>query len=410
MTRRLLAAFSLVLLVAPVARASVEEFSTYQLAFMEEDDENFLDHWLTRVPDRWTHEFEAAPSAFRTSQGCYTSGEWYMRHDLKARAPLGAKSWLDIGYLQVNDNMASWDWLRLDFRWPTRAAGTFGFRFMPTPDKSRQDFAALWDWGVPGDALQVGAAFTLEDAFNSLWEFRQDRVGNHNEPYRAHPLEPALRVASEGRHHRVELTGKWLTPSRKAIRDPDPAKEGSYSLLGTKAALLAQGMFSRWGVEARFETEQVRSSEISVLLPGDGYQFRRRWRAEGALRRDLGRTWSAEARGAYQDRAQDWRPPLGPATFGAIDRGLAFEFAGEPAKDWHLRLGVMHDRIGIEERGQVPDFSWGTRKESRAYVGLEARFGRVRVQGIEGIELDNPETYDVTFHHDKGFLQLQTVF
>lgn len=409
MTRRLLAAVSLVLLLAPAARASVEEFSSYQLARMEEDDENFLDHWLTRVPDHWHREFAASPNAFRTSQGCYTSGEWYMRHDLKARAALGARSWLDIGYLQVNDNMASWEWLRLDFRWASRGAGTFGFRFVPTPDKSRQDFAALWDWGAPGDPLQIGAAFTLEDAFNSLWEFRQDRVGNHNEPYRAHPLEPALRIASEGVHHRVEFNGKWLTPSRKAIRDPDPTKDGSYSLLGTKADLLAQTTFSCWSAEGRFETEQVRSAESSVLLPGDGYQFRRRWRGEVALRRELGRSWSAEARGAYQDRAQDWRPPIGPATFRALDRGLSLEMAGEPVRDWRLRVGVMHDRVGIAETGSVPDWTWGTRKESRAYVGLEARFGRVRVQGIEGIELDH-EAYDVTFHHDKGFLQLQTVF
>lgn len=406
MTRRLLAALFLLVPLAPVARASVEEFSTYQLAAMESDDENFLDHWLARVPDGWHREFDAATGAFRTSQGCYTSGEWYMRHDLKARAPIGATSWLDIGYLQVNDNMASWQWLQLDFRWRTRRAGTFGFRFQPTPDKSQQDFAALWDWGVPGDLLQVGATFTLEDAFNSLWEFRQDRVGNHSEPYRAHPLEPALRIASEGARHRVELTGKWLTPSRKEIRDPDPSKYGSSSLLGSKAALLAQYSFSRWGAEGRFETEQVRSSETTVLLPGDGYQFRRRWRGEAALRRELAGTWSAEARGAYQDRTQNWRPPPGPATFRALDRGLAFEVAGEPAKEWRLRVGVMHDRVGV---GHLPVQGWGARKESRAYVGLEARFGRVRVQGIEGIELDH-ESYEVTFHHDKGFLQLQTVF
>ncbi len=409
MTRRLLAAVVLVLLIAPAARASVEEFSTYQLSAMEEDDENFLDRWLTRPPDRWTHEFESAPNAFRTSQGCYTSGEWYMRHDLKARAALGKKSWLDIGYLQVNDNMASWEWLRLDFRWPTDRAGTFGFRFQPSADKSQQDFAALWDWGASGSPFQLGATFTLEDAFNSLWEFRQDRVGNHTEPYRAHPVEPGLRLASEGKRHRVELSGKWLTPSRKAIRDPDPAKDGSYSLLGSKAELLAEYSFSRWGVEGRFETEQVRSSQISVLLPGDGYQFRRRWWGEAAVRRDLGNTWSAEARGAYQDRAQDWRPPLGPATFRALDRGLAFEVAGEPVKEWRLRVGLMHDRVGIAQDGVAALGGWGTRKESRAYVGLEARFGRVRVQGIEGIELDH-EQYDVTFHHDKGFLQLQTVF
>lgn len=409
MTRRLLAAFALLLLLAPVARASVEEFASYDLVGMEEDDENFLDRWLTRVPERWRREFAAAPNAFRTSQGCYTSGEWFMRHDLKARAAMGKRSHLDIGWLQVSDDLASWEWLRLDFRWRTDRAGTFGFRFQPSSDKSQQDFAALWDWGVPGDPLQVEAAFTVEDAFNSLWEFRQDRVGDHNEPYRAHPVEPSLRLASDGKRHHVELGAKWLTPLRKEIRDPDPTKNGSYSLLGAKGDLLAWYSFARWEVEARFETEQVRSSEFSVLLPGDGRNYRRRWLAEGAVRHRFAGTWVAEARGAYQDRTQDWRPPLALATMRALDRGVALEVAGEPLAGWRARFGVMHDRVGFAQNGLLPGFSWGTRTESRAYVGLEARFGRVRVQGIEGIEFDR-EPYDVSFHHDKGFLQLQTVF
>lgn len=409
MTRRLLAALSLVLLLAAPARATVEEFSTYDLLAMEGDDENFLDRWLTRVPNAWQHEFAASPNAFRTSEGCYTSGQWYMRHDLKARATMGKRSYLDIGWLQVTDDLAAWQELRLDFRWRTDRTGTFGFRFQPSGDKSQQDFAALWDWGESGDLLQVGAVFTVEDAFNSLWEFRQARVGARNEPYRAHPLEPALRIASEGKRHRVELSGKWLTPLRKDIEDPDPSRNGSYSLLGSKAALFAQYLFPRWETEARFETEQVRSSQVSVLLPGDGRNFRRRWLGEAALRRRFGRTLVAEARGAYQDRLQDWRPPVALATMRALDRGVAVEVAGEPVAGWRMRVGLMRDRVGIERRGDLPGFTWGTRTESRAYVGLEARFGRVRVQGIEGIEL-NREPYEVSFHHDKGFLQLQTVF
>lgn len=406
---RFLAALSLLLVLAAPVRASVEEFATYDLIAMERDDENFLDRWLTRVPERWRHEFAAAPNAFRTSQGCYTSGEWFMRHDLKARAALGKRTDLVIGYLQVNDDLASWEWLRLDFRWRTDRAGSFGFRFQPAADKSQQDFAALWDWGVPGDPLQVSAAFTLEDAFNSLWEFRQDRVGDHSEPYRAHPVEPALWIASDGKRHHLELGAKWLTPLRKEIRDPDPTQDGSYSLLGVKGDLLAQYSFTRWEMEARFETEQVRSSESSVLLPGDGRNYRRRWMGEAAARYRFGGTWVAEARGAYQDRVQDWQLPLVLANMRALDRGIALEVAGEPREGWRTRFGLMHDRVGVENRGSLPGSTWGARTESRAYVGLEARFGRVRVQGIEGIELDH-EAYDVSFHHDKGFLQLQTVF
>ena len=63
----------------------------------------------------------------------------------------------------------------------------------------------------------------------------------------------------------------------------------------------------------------------------------------------------------------------------------------------------------LPQSGVGVPFSWGTRNESRAYVGVSARFGRVRLDGVEGIELD-PEGYEVWFVHDKAFLQFQTTF
>jgi hypothetical protein len=53
--------------------------------------------------------------------------------------------------------------------------------------------------------------------------------------------------------------------------------------------------------------------------------------------------------------------------------------------------------------------SYGSRTESRAYVGLSARFGQVSVYAVEGLELD-PEPYEVWLIHDKAFLHLQTAF
>jgi hypothetical protein len=75
----------------------------------------------------------------------------------------------------------------------------------------------------------------------------------------------------------------------------------------------------------------------------------------------------------------------------------------------HARVGAMHDRVTISQIGPYHPTSYGTRVESRAYVGLSARIGRVWVSGVEGIELD-PEPYDVWFVHDKGFLHLQATF
>ncbi len=410
MKGRLAAALSLLVLLAPVARASVEEFSTFDLAPLEQDDENFLDHWLTRVPLRWDDEYRAATGAFRTSQGCYTSGEWFMKNDFKVRAALGRKTYLDLVYTRMDDDVATWEWMRFDFRFATDHTGTFGFRFQPSHDKSQHDFALLWDGGVPNGPLEVNATFTLEDAFNSLWEFRQARVGESYSPYRAHPVEPALRIASHGAHHRFELNGKWLTPLRQDhLQDPDTTLNGTHTLWGSKGSMLASVDVGRWTLEGRFEDEQVRSSHTRPSLAGDDRRLQRRWQAEAALQRSLGGTWRSELRWAYQDRMEDWRPPPTLANMRALDRGLAFEISGQPREDWHLRVGYLHDRILIAEHGTVPAFTWGTRKESRAYIGLEALFGRVRVQGIEGIELDQ-EPYDVTWHHDKGFLQLQTTF
>jgi hypothetical protein len=191
--------------------------------------------------------------------------------------------------------------------------------------------------------------------------------------------------------------------------DPDTTQNGTYSLWGAKGAMLSEFYFGRWTTEARFETEQTQSSASTATVPGTGRKFCRRWLVEGAARRAIGAKWTAEARGAYQDRTQDWRPPPSIANMRALDRGFALEFAGEVRENWRLRVGALHDRVGLAEQGEMPAFTWGTRSESRAYVGLEARFGRIRVQGVEGIELDE-EPYDVSFHHDKGFLQLQAVF
>ena len=53
--------------------------------------------------------------------------------------------------------------------------------------------------------------------------------------------------------------------------------------------------------------------------------------------------------------------------------------------------------------------TYGTRNESRLYLGLTMRFARVVVHAVEALELD-PEPYEVWGWHDKGFLSLQTHF
>ncbi|MBI5171127.1 MAG: hypothetical protein HZA61_16695 [Candidatus Eisenbacteria bacterium] len=392
----------------PRARASIEEFASFDLSRMEEDDESALDHYLARQPAAWRDEWEGTTNAFRTSQGCLTAGLWNTEYETKLRSPLGEHSHLDLELLQVMTDYAQYDWLSLDFHFRT-PAGLMGVRFRPNYDKSQQDFALLWNHGDGTSPLQIEAALTVEDMFNTLWEFRQARVNDHNEPYRRHPFEPSARVVSRGKKHRLEVSGAWLTPSRKAIDDPNDDLDGSFTLWGSRFLVLDEHQFSGWTIESRLDGERALSMRTVRSAPGNARVFRRLWNGELALRHALGPATQGELRWIYKDRAQSWAPPAGDGRLRARDRVLAGEVSHRFSGRWLVRSGLMYDRVSIAVHGGYPGFTWGSRKESRAYVGLRAKFGRVSVQGIECIELDH-EPYEVSFHHDKGFLQLQTTF
>ena len=410
MNRRILArALLAVALLARPARASVEEFSSFDVFGMEADDESIIDRFLARPPEEWRIDWQDASSALRADQGCLTSGTWYQSNEFKARAPLGRRSWLDVGYLQRTDLEASWEWFQFDFHHATDHLGVLGWRVRPAYEKSQQDFAILWGGGDATKPLEGHATFTLEDAFNNFWEFKQAKVGDHNEPYVQHPFEPALAGVWRGRHHRFEVSGAWLTPSRKNILDADPARSGTLSLWGTKLAARAEGTLGAQNVVAAFENTQARSEQAFRLRPGDGAVFRRHWTAELALRRRLARRLHVEARYLYEDRDQGWSPPAGDGWFRALDRVGALELGWRAHPDWLVKTGLLYDRIGIARAGALPGGTFGSRKESRGFFGFQARFGKVQVQVLEGIELDS-EPYEVAFHHDKSFLHLQTTF
>ena len=92
-----------------------------------------------------------------------------------------------------------------------------------------------------------------------------------------------------------------------------------------------------------------------------------------------------------------------------MDRTLQIETVWTRSERFTFRFGALHDRISVQHSAVTAPFSFGSRTESRAYVGMMAHFRGIRVQIIEGIELDR-EPYDVWAVHDKGFFQLQAVF
>jgi hypothetical protein len=395
---------------AAPARASTEEFSSFDVERPEEDDESVLDHLLARPPAEWRDEWERAPQAFRTSQGCFTSGQWYVDNRLKLVSPLGDRARFGLQLDQVESDLTTYENLDLWFLFPQRA-GTLGVMFRPYYDKSRQDFALTWESGADTTRNQLRLVYGLEDLFNNLWVWRQTRVGEGSAPYDRHPWEPAFKAALRRPRWRLETEGKWLTLARKRVNLYSGLDSGrAQSLWGTwgAAALEVRALGTTW--MARTENRQARSTDQPLdLSAGDARKSRRFWQVELAARRAAWRDVAIEGRWLYVDRMQSYRPPLADARFHAIDRTLQLEARWAARTNLIVRLGGLLDRASVSKSGETGHFTQGTRNESRAYFGFVARFGRVRLSGVEGIELDS-EPYVTWNRHDKGFLALQTTF
>jgi hypothetical protein len=394
----------------PLARAGTEEFSTFHVNAWEEDDESVIDHLLARKPLAWRDDWERAPLAFRTEQGCLTSGQWFMNTQLKLETAVGRKAKLALHYDDVEGDVSSYQYLDLWLRFPIRV-GTLGAMFRPFHDKSRQDFALAWELGADTTAYRLRATWGFEDLFNNLWSFRQSRVGGLSEPYRRHPWEPALELAVRRAGWRAELAATYRTPSvqRRAATAP-ATPDHDEGLWGTLVRGALEADVGGFRAALRGGNQQARSTDQPLdYSTGDAANFRRAWNGEVALARALTPRLDAEARWLYVGRTEGWEPPLGPAAFAGVDRVLQLEgrYAFAPALSG--RVGYLHDQLTIAESGAVPWVGEGSRKESRAYFGLTARFGNVSVSGAEGIELDL-EPYQVWFHHDKAFLEMQATF
>jgi hypothetical protein len=392
------------------ARAAMEEYSTFDVQRQESDDESVLDHLLARQPIEWRAEWEAAALAFRTGQGCLTSGEWMMTNQLKLRSALGERAQFDLGYEQVFSNVMEYEYLRLGFRFPQRWGTPFA-EFTPSYDKSRQDVAFGWEAGADSARVHVRAVFAIEDFFNNLWAWRQTQVGQSSESYEVHPYEPALVVAVRPGAWRAEAGGRWMTPSVRMSAPWDGVTPWHRrTLWGTVGWLSLEGPAAGIAWETRVTDRQVLTTDASVDDPAvDHHDYRREFGVDVAARRALSRSVTAMARVLYQDRAQRYGEGLGPGEFDGLDRVLQLEAAWRAAPTVTLRAGMLRDRIAIERRGTTPYQPYGTRNETRGYIGLMLRFGRLSVQGIEGIELDH-EPYPVWGVHDKGSVQLQATF
>ncbi|HVP14480.1 MAG TPA: hypothetical protein VMS88_02985 [Terriglobales bacterium] len=392
------------------SRASTEEFSTFDVERVEDDDEFLIDDVLARPPEEWRAEWERSPQGFRTSEGCVSSGQWAMRNQLGVRTPLGKRARFGLDLDQNDQLLFAYENLDLWFLFP-QPAGTLGFMFRPYFDKSRQDFAISWEAGSDTAAGQLRLTYGLEDLFNNLWVWRQTRVGETGEPYDRHPWEPALRAALRRERWRFAADGKWLTPSRRRVSGAAGGPlERAQTLWGAWGAgsLEARALGVTWG--ARLEDRQARSTDEPLSgADGDARKTRRLWQGEVSGRGALREGVTLEGHWIYADRMQSYRPPLADARFHAIDRVLQLEAHWAWRPGFILRLGGIADRVGVARTAPTGILGQGTRWERRAYVGVIGHTGRVWWAGVEGIELDQ-EPYDVWHHHDKGFLMMQTSF
>jgi hypothetical protein len=401
------------LLLPARARASYEEFSTVNVGRTEEDDEYLFDSELVRSPFYWHDEYDHATNAFRASQGCFTAGQWHIDNNLKFTVPLGDTARFTLDYLDYADMESVYGWTRLEARFPIAHTGTWGYRYTPSFDKSRQDMALLWEHGNAFTPLQLQGVFTLEDVFNNFWSQRQVKVGGEPEPYLRHPYEPALSVTWRGGGPKFSANAKWLTPSTKHFETKEPELRRTEKLWGAKGNAVVSQTIARTTVEAAFEMVQASSYGYWEQQAGDHHQFARRWRIKGSLIQDFGDDAHVAVRYYYMDRTQVWRPPVANSTLNVIDRCVMIDSWFKAPWGLGARAGALRDRVTSWHDGGIygiPGFdSPGTRYETRAIISLHKMFGKVRLQGIEGIELDK-EPYPVSFHHDKGFLQLQTTF
>jgi len=401
------------LLSAGRASASYEEFASLRVGHEEADDENLLDHVLLRPPVEWQMDWRLATGGFRASEGCLTSGQWAVDHELKLRVPMGDTTYMDLGIRDYADDEATYGWTQFDVRFPVRHVGLAGVRFRPTFYKGRHDFALLWDQGDEDSPLQVQAVFAVEDMFNKFWALRQTGVGDKYDPlqpYLRHPYEPALAVAWRGRQHEYRASGKWLSPSTKRFDTADPALRRRELLWGEKHDASLKHRVGMHTFDVAYQQLQASSYAYFDQIPGDHHVFQRRWLIEGGWSRPVGQAGRVAARFFYQERTQVWRPPIANATLGVIDRMPMVEGWFRAPLDLGVRVGAMRNRVTVTS-GVPLDFAWtwGTRVETRVFISLQRKFGRVWLQGTECIELDR-EFYEVSSHHDKGFLHMQFTF
>ena len=392
-----------------LARASYEEFRSVDLGKPEEDDESLLDHYLVRPPANWHDEWWEASGSFRSSQGCLTAGRWYTDNLFRLRAPMGDTTKLDLEMLQVEDDEAQYQWLHFGVRFPLPRLGLWGVRFTPAFEKSRQDAALLWDAGNARSPFQLQAVMGVEDVFNNFWQSRQSQVNKEEQPYERHPFEPALRMFWRGAGPRVAIGGKWLTPLVKRYETQDPSLRHTERLWGVKGDAAVAQRIGRATADLGFEMLQASSWDEWDAIAGDHRLYSRRWRVEGGVSYPYGEHARLSARFIYQERFQLWGPPIADAKQDCIDRMPTLEASFRLPLEIGSRVGYMHDIITVVREGNPPTTSYGTRNENRIYLSLEKRFGRVLVQGVEGIELDH-EGYDVAFVHDKGFVHVQVPF
>ena len=305
--------------------------------------------------------------ALRTAQGCLTSGQWFIQTELKLGAPLGRSARLGVDLRQSESDISSYEYIDFSFRFPTRV-GTAGAMFRPLFDKSRQDFALMWETGLT-PVVRLAGDLHLEDMFNNLWAC-QTRWAKLS-PTCATPTKlPGCAVAAT---RRAQLFGQYHAPARSS-----GATSGRFRPRGDPcgAPCVASIEADLFGTtcELRGSNQQARGTE-EPRTPGRGQRQPAAPVGGGAA--GGGRSFRASAPSCADlpSRDETWPRRSGPAYSPGSTRCSSSTPAGATRA---IHASVCLRPHQHREPGYSPTRP-GSAAESRAYVGPRPA-GRVSIE------------------------------
>lgn len=400
---------------APPARASIEDFETWDVGAQENDDEYGLDMYFLSFSPEWDAHWLYSGDGARSTMGSSDNEVWEMRNELRMRRQLNDRVHFLYGFTQDQgltiENEQHFLGLEVE-------GGGFWFGPFARPITTKEHLDAglmvrrAWKSGT-----EIRASLSFEDWIsdhtNGRSNIRNRTFTDFLDPAREWRLgvrqvwSPVRWIAAdvvrlpefERRIQPPASTGlpedfRWVGGHSWSVRGAgDPMR-------GLTFDFLAEGKKSR-----------VANFPSDGLDPVDTHRdaWKLRTRVTHALAgKFLGR-WGVQVRGAHEKDVADTAAV--PYRLIVDDVVTTVGTRREITRWLTGEFGYGHQETKIHQVGPKDEhrFTWGTRSENRLYLIAELATAGLRARFIETIELDN-EGYKAFGDHDKGFVQLMADF